>query len=234
MKIYIGWDSLQEDASMVCEYSIHKHAKYDIDIKHLKLEELEDQNLYWRETASASTEFSYSRFLVPYLQDYNGWAIFVDSDFVFLRDIHEIYEQLKYTPNADDYSCFVVKHADYIPKQEVKFYGKKQEALPMKNWTSFILFNCEHPDVKRLNPLTINNHSPRWLHRFEWTRPERVGMLDVRWNWLVGEYGICDDPWALHYTNGGPFNNEWGQDYEDVWLQYFKEHTGLDYKKLQS
>jgi hypothetical protein len=56
-------------------------------------------------------------------------------------------------------------------------------------------------------------------------------MMDVRWNWLVGEYGICQgSPWGLHFTNGGPFNNEWGQDYEDVWLEYFNEMTGLDYK----
>ena len=100
MRIYIGYDEEQEDASKVCEYSILKHAKVDIDIVHLKTSELREQGLYWR-TDTGSTDFSYSSFLVPHLEDYNGWAIFVDSDFVFQRDICTLGDELAQTPNAD-------------------------------------------------------------------------------------------------------------------------------------
>ena len=234
MKIYIGYDPEQEDASRVCEYSIHKHAKVDVDIVHLKTEELREQGLYWR-TDTGSTDFSYSRFLVPHLQNYNGWAIFVDSDFVFTKDIYTLGDELAQTPNADLMSCFVIRHAPYVPAQETKFYGRKQEQLPMKNWSSLIFYNCGHEHTKKLTPMLVNNQSPKFLHRFEWTQDHVIGMMDVRWNWLVGEYGICQgEPWGLHFTNGGPFNNEWGQDYEDIWLEYFHELTGLDYKNDNS
>ena len=120
MRIYIGYDSEQEDASRVCEYSIHKHAKVDVDIVHLKTDTLREQGLYWRQD-TGSTDFSYSRFLIPHLEDYTGWAIFVDSDFVFTKDIHTLGDDLAQTPNADMMSCFVIRHAPYVPKQEIKF-----------------------------------------------------------------------------------------------------------------
>ena len=85
IKIYIGYDSRHPIASEVCEYSLRKHSK-DLDIEHLKLSEV-DKNLYWREYKDQSTEFTYTRFLVPYLQDYEGWALFCDNDFLFLDDV---------------------------------------------------------------------------------------------------------------------------------------------------
>ena len=115
-----------------------------------------------------------------------------------------------------------------MPKQETKFYGEKQEALPMKNWSSMMVFNCGHADCKNLNPMNVNNRSPQWLHRFEWTEKNRIGHIPFMWNWLIGEYPIKEDenfplPWGIHYTNGGPFNDVWGQDLERVWLQYQNE-----------
>ena len=234
MKIYIGHDSKQQDATKVCEYSLHKHAKYDIDIDILRMDKLVEDGVYWRTECKASTEFTYSRFLIPHLENYTGWAMFVDSDFVFLKDITPVVEDIIQRPGSERYSCFVVRHAEYTPKNEFKFYGEHQEAVPKKNWSSLILFNCSHPDVKKLSTIAVNNMSPQYLHRFEWTNDIRIGSLDVRWNWLVGEYDINPEPYALHFTNGGPFNQVWGQDNEDIWLQYFQELTGLDYKKLDS
>ena len=227
MRIYIGYDDNQFDASQVCEYSIQKWARTDVDIIHLKTSELEEQGIYWRQD-KGSTDFSYSRFLVPHLENYNGWAMFVDSDFVFMKDIWTLGDELACTPNADLMSCYVIRHAPYIPAQETKFYGQKQEALPKKNWSSLIFYNCGHEHTKRLTPMLVNNQTPKYLHRFEWTEDHLVGMMDVRWNWLVGDYGICSGkPWGLHFTNGGPFNGEYGQDYEDVWLNMYEEMTGL-------
>lgn len=227
MRIYIGYDDKQSDASQVCEYSIQKYARTDVDIVHLKTSELEEQGIYWRQD-TGSTDFSYSRFLVPHLENYNGWAIFVDSDFVFKKDICTLGDELACTPNADLMSCFVIRHAPYVPQQSTKFYGQTQEQLPMKNWSSLIFYNCGHEHTKRLTPMLVNNQKPSYLHRFQWTQDHLIGMMDVRWNWLVGEYGICQGkPYALHFTNGGPFNGEYGQDYEDVWLNMYEEMTGL-------
>lgn len=229
-KIFIGYDRKQHEASRVCEYSIRKHLKHPdlFDIQHLKVDELREQGLYYNDTRKASTEFSYTRFLVPHLCDYKGLALFVDSDFIFTTDLQVLFEKIERSDEALDRSVWVTQHAPYTPKQDTKFYGEKQEALPMKNWSSLMLFDCAHRDCKQLNPMNVNNRSAQWLHRFEWTRILRMGHIPFMWNWLVGEYEIDPEdglplPWGIHYTNGGPFNNVHGQDLEYVWLEYKSE-----------
>lgn len=225
MKIYIGWDSKQQEASEVCEYSIRKHTEEHVDIRHLKTQELKEAGCYFRpEGSPSSTEFTYSRFLVPYLQDYKGWAMFVDSDFLFTEDMAYLWDRVLGTINVQDYSVFVSKHPEYVPKSNKKFYNKPQLTFPKKNWSSLILYNCNHPDVKNLTPMTVANMSPQWLHRFEWTDDSKIGHIPLMWNWLVGEYDGGDPvPFGLHFTNGGPFNNVWGQDYEEIWIKYQNE-----------
>ena len=230
-KIFIGYDSKQEEASKVCEYSIRKHLKkYPsiYEIHHLKTDELQQKGYYWNTSRKASTEFSYTRFLVPYLCDYQGLGMFVDSDFIFTTDLHYLFTKIEFNELYDERSVWLTQHEPYVPKQDTKFYGQKQEALPMKNWSSMMVFNCGHADCKNLNPMNVNNRSPQWLHRFEWTEKNRIGHIPFMWNWLIGEYPIKEDenfplPWGIHYTNGGPFNDVWGQDLERVWLQYQNE-----------
>lgn len=225
MKIYIGWDSKQVEASNVCEYSLQKHANEQLDIQHLKTHELEEQGHYFRPGGSpSSTEFTYSRFLVPFLQDYKGWAMFVDSDFLFTEDIYDLWDRVLRTAGAHNYSAFVCKHPEYVPKRNKKFYDKPQLTFPKKNWSSLIIFNCGHPDNKNLTPMSIANKSPQWLHRFHWTIDDKLGHIPLMWNWLVGEYdGGEPIPFGIHFTNGGPFNDVHGQDYEDLWWQYKQE-----------
>lgn len=228
MRIYIGWDSNQQEASDVCEYSLRRHSKVDLDIVHLKTQDLVDQGLYYRPDGSpSSTEFTYSRFLVPKLQNYTGMAMFVDSDFLFTYDINTLFNRITdrvTTVDMDNTSCWVSHHPDYTPKKDTKFFNKPQLKFPKKNWSSLIIFNCAHPHCKQLTPLTIANRSPQWLHRFEWSDDEYLGRIPMMWNWLVGEYeGGMPVPFGLHFTNGGPFNGVYGQDYEDIWLDYKKQ-----------
>lgn len=226
MKIFIGWDSKQAIASHVCEYSLRKHAHGDLEIIHLDTQALKDSGVYFRPDGSpASTEFAYSRFLVPYLCDYEGYAMFVDSDFLFTYNINILFRRvLDYEEFFQRSSVHVCKHQDYVPNSDTKFYGQPQEAFPKKNWSSLMIFNNEHEDCKKLHPMSVANRSPQWLHRFHWTDEKNIKHIPYMWNWLVGEYADGEPvPFGIHFTNGGPFNGVWGQDYEDIWLKYRDE-----------
>ena len=214
IKIYIGYDSRHPIASKVCEYSLRKHSK-DLDIELLKLSDLDQ--LYWREYKDQSTEFTYTRFLVPYLQDYNGWALFCDNDFLFLKDVTKIF---KY---ADDkYAVMCCQH-DYTPRAITKMLGKKQIPYKRKNWSSLMLINCGHPSVKKLDLSTVSEQSGKYLHQFEWLKPHEIGSIPRHWNWLVNWYKETDEdkPSALHFTEGGPWIVD--SEYKDLWLKYKKQ-----------
>jgi len=213
-KIYIGYDSKHPIASKVCEYSLRKHSK-DLDIELLKLSDLEQ--LYWREYKDQSTEFTYTRFLVPYLQDYNGWALFCDDDFLFLKDVKKIFDL------ADDkYAVMCCQH-DYTPRAITKMLGKKQIPYKRKNWSSLMLINCGHESVKKLDLSTVSEQSGKYLHQFEWLKPHEIGSIPRHWNWLVNWYKENDEdkPSALHFTEGGPWIVD--SEYKDLWLKYKKQ-----------
>ncbi len=213
-KIYIGYDSRHPIASKVCEYSLRKHSK-DLDIELLKLSDLEQ--LYWREYKDQSTEFTYTRFLVPYLQDYNGWALFCDDDFLFLKDVKKIFDL------ADDkYAVMCCQH-DYTPRAITKMLGKKQIPYKRKNWSSLMLINCGHESVKKLDLSTVSEQSGKYLHQFEWLKPHEIGSIPRHWNWLVNWYKENDEdkPSALHFTEGGPWIVD--SEYKDLWLKYKKQ-----------
>jgi lipopolysaccharide biosynthesis glycosyltransferase len=139
MKVFVGYDIREDIAYQVCEHSIYKHQS-NAEVLALKQRELRDSGIYTRSIDPlSSTEFTFTRFLVPYLADYKGWAVFVDCDVVFVDDIKKLFDQ------ADDqYAVMVVKH-DYTPKEGVKMDGCKQLPYPRKNWSSMILWNCSHP-----------------------------------------------------------------------------------------
>lgn len=233
MKIYIGHDSRQPEATDVCEYSIHKYTKYPVHTERLDITELKNSGIYYRPDGSpASTEFTYTRFLVPYLNNHEEWATFVDSDFLFTDDITNMWDDLMCNPRMDDYAVFCVKHLPYVPSNKTKFWGNIQHNFPRKNWSSLMVFNGRHSSTKKLTPLTVANQSPEWLHRFGWCKDSEIGSIRIHWNWLVGDYGIPDlmTPKALHYTNGGPWNDVWGQHYDADWLAMYLEMTGYPFQ----
>jgi lipopolysaccharide biosynthesis glycosyltransferase len=218
-KIYIGYDSRHPIASEVCEYSLRKHSK-DLDIEHLKLSEV-DKNLYWREYKNQSTEFTYTRFLVPYLQDYEGWALFCDNDFLFLDDVKKIFDM-----RDDKYALMCCQH-DYYPETIVKMVNKKQTMYKRKCWSSLMLINCGHESVKKLDLSTVSEQSGKYLHQFKWLKDEEIGSIPRHWNWLVNWYKESDEdkPSALHFTEGGPWIVE--SEYKNLWLDYKKQKENL-------
>ncbi len=210
LKIYIGYDSKEDIAYRVCKHSLLKRSNNNIKVYSLKLQELIAKELYFRSIDPlASTEFTYSRFLVPALTNYQGWAIFCDCDFIFLEDISKILENLD-----NNKAVYCVQH-DYTPKEKHKMDGQKQTIYPRKNWSSFILYNCEHPSNKRLTVDLVNSESGSYLHQFKWLQDNEIGSLDERWNWLEGWTSQHNNqtPFAVHYTRGGPWFDEW-QDVE--------------------
>jgi lipopolysaccharide biosynthesis glycosyltransferase len=217
-KIFIGYDSRESICYDVCKFSIYENTKKNVEIIPIKLDEI--ANIYKREKDPlAATEFSYSRFLVPFFCDYKGIALFCDCDFVFLEDIQGIFDSYD-----DKYAAMVCKH-NYIPTNTVKMDGCIQSSYPKKNWSSLILWNCSHPKNKVLTPELINSQTGKFLHRFEWLEEEDIGNIPLTWNWLVGWYKepIDGKPKGLHYTEGGPwFENYKNCEYGEIWLEYEK------------
>mgnify|MGYP001366854662 FL=1 len=220
MKIFIGWDSREEDAYKVCVHTIKKHASKDVEIVPLKREELIKEGLYTRdEGGNVSTEFAYTRFLTPYLTDYKGWALFIDCDFLFTRDVAELFSL------ADpQYAVMCVQH-DYTPSAAIKMDGQKQVAYPRKNWSSCVLWNCAHPANSLITPHIVNSETGAFLHRFQWLSDNLIGELPLEWNWLEGEYEKPDEiPAVIHYTNGGAWFKECQDvDYAQEWLDALQE-----------
>jgi len=216
VKLFVGYDSREDIAWQVCRHSILRHAGGGVEVIPIRQSELRELALYTRPTdAGASTEFSLTRFLTPYLAAQPGWAIFCDCDFLFTSDVREVLVGLDPAK-----AVYCVKH-EYVPAHAIKMDGKMQAVYPRKNWSSFMLFNCDHPDVKALTPAIVNSASPAYLHRFEWIKdPESVGELDCDWNFLEGEFPKPEcTPRVIHFTNGGPWFEQWQDcDYAELWL----------------
>ena len=223
MKIFIGWDSREEDAYKVCVHTIKKHASKDVEIVPLKRDELIKQGLYTRdEGGNVSTEFAYTRFLTPHLAGYKGWALFIDCDFLFTRDVAELFSL------ADpQYAVMCVQH-DYTPSAAIKMDGQKQVAYPRKNQSSCVLWNCGHPANAIITPDIVNTETGAFLHRFQWLSDNLIGELPLEWNWLEGEYEKPDEiPAVIHYTNGGAWFKECQDvDYAQEWLDALQEANG--------
>lgn len=215
MKIYVGYDSREDIAWQVCRHSLLRHAGAGLEVHPLRQSALRELGLYGRAIdAKASTEFSITRFLTPYLAAYDGWSVFTDCDFLFTADIRKLERELD--PSK---AIHVVQH-DYTPALAVKMDGKAQHIYPRKNWSSFIAFNGAHKAVEALTPAVVNSAEPAFLHRFTWVDEAAVGNLQLGWNFLVGEYPKpAQPPAAIHYTNGGPwFENHANADYGELWL----------------
>ena len=224
LTVYIGWDSREPIAADVCKHSILKHASIPVDIVMLKQDELRKRNLYWRDIDKlASTEFTFTRFLVPELNNFEGTAIFMDSDMILTTDIAELIAEVD---PKKAISC--VQH-DYTPPEGVKMDGQRQLAYPRKNWSSMVVWNCAHPANKQVTKELVNDPeiTGAYLHRFSWLKDHYIGLLGPQWNWLVDWYveGRDGSPLLLHYTEGGPwFANHQNCGYADLWNSYHNDY----------
>jgi len=216
INIFIGYDSKEKAAFSTLTYSILKNSTQPIAITPIYLENIKDDFVRERSPLS-STEFSFSRFIIPHLMNYQGWALFMDCDMLMRTDINELWRL-----RDDKYAVQVCQH-DYTPKNNTKFLGQTQTAYPKKNWSSFMLMNCAK--CSTLTPDYINSASGLQLHQFKWLENEdKIGTLPLEWNWLVGEYEKNNEAKNVHFTEGGPWFKDYKDvDYADEWFNYYKE-----------
>lgn len=197
--VFIGYDPIEAIAFHTCANSIIRNSSKPVQIIPLALNLLKD----YKEThTDGSNQFIYSRFLVPYLMDYIGWAIFIDGDMIVQGDIAELWDMRHYAKDV-----MVVKH-DYKTIMSEKYLGAKNEDYPRKNWSSVILWNCSTFPNKKLTPEFVQKSTGAELHRFTWIDDERIGELPKEWNWLDLEYEPNPDAKLIHYTLGTPCFNE--------------------------
>ena len=197
--VFIGYDPREAVAYHVCANSIIRHASQPVAIIPLALNLFQD---YTETHTDGSNQFIYSRFLVPHLMGFKGWAIFIDGDMIVRGDIVELWNL-----RESDKDVMVVKH-DYKTRMTEKYLGSKNEDYPRKNWSSVILWNCANHPIQRLTPEFIEKSTGAELHRFSWINDDRIGELPPEWNWLPDEYGANPDAKLLHYTLGTPCFHE--------------------------
>ena len=218
MKVFVGYDTREDIAYQVCKHSIVSKQP-EAKVRPLKQQELRDAGWYTRGIDKlASTEFTFTRFLIPELCNFKGWALFMDCDMILKTDIKQLFDQ------ADDkYAVMCVQH-DYSPSATTKMDGQAQTIYPRKNWSSVMLLNCGHKGNEKLTQDLVNNPdvTGAYLHRFSWLKDKEVGELSPEWNWLVGHYSEPKDgtPKLIHYTEGGPwFENYRDCEFNELWKQ---------------
>ena len=210
LRIFIGWDSREAECADVLTYSLKKHTTIPLDIRYLKLSELD---LDRPSDPLQSTEFTYSRFLVPYLCQYEGKAIFMDCDMLCLGDIKEL-DGL----DMSQYALRVVKH-NHQPMEKLKMDGKIQTDYPRKNWSSLMILNCQ--ELKLWTKEVVENMSGAYLHRFKDIPDEKIGDIPKTWNTLDW---MDETTKLIHYTKGGPWFEQWrDHPYGAIWLKYRDE-----------
>ena len=221
INIFIGYDNKEKVAFNTLAYSIIKNSTKPVAITPIALNNIKDDFVRERNNLS-STEFSFSRFIIPHLMNYQGWALFMDCDMLMKADIAELWRL-----RDDKYAVQVCKH-DYVPKEKTKFLGQTQTAYPKKNWSSFMLMNCRK--CTQLTPNYVNRASGLELHQYKWLEGDHlIGELPLEWNWLVGEYSYKEDVKNVHYTKGGPYFKDYkGCDYNLDWFNYYNESNKID------
>lgn len=212
---YIGWDTREVRAYDVCRQSAVRHCSKPLHVVPLMERALRYIGLYdrpWevrdgqkydaRDGKPFSTEFSFTRFLVPAMQQYQGWALFSDCDFLWTADLDGLFSLAH-----PDYAVQVVKH-QHVPTETEKMEGALQTKYHRKNWSSLVLWNCSHPSNRFLTTQAVNHESGQWLHAFGWLRDDEIGELPLTWNWLAGVNEMPamgeDAPKGIHFTLGTP------------------------------
>ena len=222
IRLFVGYDRSEPVIFNTFAHSVIKKATKPVAITPISLDHLD--GIFTRERNKLqSTEFSFSRFLVPYLCDYKGWAIFTDNDFIARDDIAKLWSL-----RNDKYAVMCVKH-DHAPEEMHKFKGATQTQYEKKNWSSLIMFN--NAKCKALTPDYVNEATGLQLHQFKWLGDDSlIGEIPETWNHLVGytPYDETKLPSMLHYTEGGPFYYDYKDtQFADLWFNEFVDsNTG--------
>lgn len=194
--VYIGHDHRQPLAYNVMRYSVESRASKPISVNGLFLNQLPI-------TREGATEFTFSRFLVPYLMSYEpgSMGIFADEDMVVSGDIWELFAFC--SKLQGDWDVAVVK-----------------EDLQRYEWPSLMVFN--NANCTTLTPDFVDSELNK-LFDFAWTSEERIAELPPEWNHCVG-YQKPKKAKLYHWTQGIPFWPECrGLEEDEHWYDAFDE-----------
>lgn len=224
LRIFIGYDDAERIAYHVLCHSIQRRASIPISITPLNRATL--TAVFDRPRGEYdSTDFSISRFIVPYLCDFEGWAVFMDCDMLCLGDVAVL---ANFMSLMEKYGTAIrcVQH-DYTPKSETKFLHQKQTTYDRKNWSSMMVLN--NALCRKLTPDYVRTAPGLALHRFDWIANDKIRQAPKEWNVLVGEENQAPlaDAKLIHFTNGGP----WFHDYKDcegseLWFDELEHMNG--------
>ena len=189
LRIFIGVDDRQPLSFNVLQHSIIRHASQPVAITPLRISTLPIRR-------EGLTQFTFSRYLVPWLCNYEGWGLFMDSDMLVMGDIAELFSK-----TDEEQAVMVVKTA-------MRF-----------EWPSLMLFNCAK--CKVLTPQYVESYgSPQ---DFGWANG-KVGSLPAEWNICVGYDKHNAGAKLAHFTQGIPIWFETKDcDYSQEWLNEMRD-----------
>ena len=212
--LWIGFDPREAAAFAVAKESAQRHMPRHYGLHGIVLDEMRSTGLYSRPTsrksgrlfddiseAPMSTEFAISRFLTPILAKREGLAMFTDADMLFRANIVPAFD---YAAAHPEKAVFCVKHNHQPEDNSIKMDGQLQQRYARKNWSSVMIFNCEHPSNAKLTVDLINEVPGRDLHAFCWLKDDEIGALPAEWNYLVGHTKVDESPKIVHFTDGIP------------------------------
>lgn len=184
IRVFIGVDPRQYIAAQVLAHSIWTRASGPVSITRLALKQLPLKR-------RGLTEFTFSRYLVPHLCEYQGNALFMDADMLCLGDVYDL-----------------AKIAD--PEAAVSVVKNPRFQF---EWPSMMYFN--NALCKNLTPAFIETGNPQLL---KWAA--KVGSLPSQWNHLVGYDKPRKDAKNVHFTQGIPcfpetFDDEYGVEWRE-------------------
>ena len=199
IRLFIGYDPREAVVYHVCVNSIVRHASQPVAVTPLALKNLGG---YVEHHKDGSNQFTYSRFLVPQLTGWAGWALYIDGDMLLRTDIAELWNL------RDETKALLCVQHDYRTRMNEKYLGAKNQDYPRKNWSSVVLWNCAHAANRQLTPQFVQQATGAQLHRFTWLADQQIGELPREWNWLPQEYGPNPQAKLLHWTLGAPCFHE--------------------------
>jgi hypothetical protein len=229
--IYLGYDHRESVATEVAAHSIRRRSRSDLNLTYLDHLDLRKKKIYVRpwlidrdgeyidliDNRPFTTEYSTSRFLVPFLNKFSGWALYADGDIIFLSDVNKLFDI------ADDkYAVMCVKHKIQSNQNTVNLDGRLKNQYFRKNWSSLVLWNCGHPSNRKLTAEKVNLSEGISMHGFVWLDSHEIGDIPESHNYISGVSTKVSSIDSIHFTEGGPWNRK-DVPYSDIWIKEYEE-----------
>ena len=211
LPLFVGYDPRESAVFTVFNQSVIQHTSVPVLIC-----PLHQKSLDFDGQQDGTNAFIFSRYLIPYLMEYEGFAIFCDGDMILRDDLKKLWDL-----RDPKYAVQVVKH-DYKTRHHRKYIGSSIESrnvdYPRKNQSSVMIWNCSHPSNRVLTKELVSEAGGAFLHRFQWLKDDEIGDLPKEWNHLVREQEHNPEAKLVHFTLGAPgFEHYMRDDYSWEW-----------------